>query len=147
VHAAYLEKSNVALLVVDLERFRNVNETLGRHAGDELLKLVAARLAEMLPDGSGPARLSGDCFAFAFPFEKETEIAHKIEERLIPFYNLDSIGKNPHPARFGIALFPTDGGRRYIINARSCIKKGEGPRDKYCFYTPQMHARISENSL
>ncbi|MES2356506.1 MAG: EAL domain-containing protein [Pseudomonadota bacterium] len=150
IHAAGLEKSKVALLIIDIERFRNINETLGRHAGDELLKVVARRLETLRPDGTGPARISGDCFAVAFPCAKEeSAIAHMVEEKVLGAFLQPLMVANVElrtPAKFGIALFPNDGldGDALIMNAEAALKKAKDCGDKYSFYTPQMHSRIAE---
>jgi len=153
VNAAKLEETKVAVLAIDLERFRNVNETLGRHAGDELLKQIARRLGSVMPAGSDPARLSGDCFAIAIPFQQEeAEIAHMVEHDLGNAFlqPLTVAGVELRtPAKFGIALFPNDGsdGDGLIMNAEAALKKAKDLSDRYAFYTPQMHARIAERLM
>ena len=150
IHAAGLEKSKVALLVIDIERFRNINETLGRHAGDELLTLIARRLETLLPDGTGPARITSDCFAVAFPCAtEESAIAHMVEEKVLGSFLQPLMIANVEvrtPAKFGIALFPNDGldGDALIMNAEAALKKAKDFGDKYSFYTPQMHTRIAK---
>src|SRR3990172_4573072 len=67
LRAASHEKRKTALVLIDLERFRVFNDTLGRSAGDELLKLVSARLQSVIFDRDSLARIHADIFAGLFP--------------------------------------------------------------------------------
>jgi EAL domain-containing protein (putative c-di-GMP-specific phosphodiesterase class I) len=72
----------VVLIVLDVDRFRMVNETLGRHGGDELLRVLTGRLQEMVRDQDTVARIGADSFALAFPGVWRTEeVAYAIELR------------------------------------------------------------------
>ncbi|MFI5954313.1 putative bifunctional diguanylate cyclase/phosphodiesterase [Cryptosporangium sp. NPDC051539] len=71
----------VALLLVDLNRFKEVNDTLGHHAGDELLKEVAARLSQAARRHDLVARLGGDEFAVLIPGVPDNRTATEIGER------------------------------------------------------------------
>jgi diguanylate cyclase len=62
-----------ALMVLDLDGFKDVNDTFGHAAGDELLVIVAGRLQEVAPSGSVVARLGGDEFAMLVPRSSEAE--------------------------------------------------------------------------
>ncbi len=62
-----LTRASAALMLLDLDRFKDVNDTLGHEAGDRLLQTVAQRITEATPDGSLVARLGGDEFAVLLP--------------------------------------------------------------------------------
>jgi diguanylate cyclase (GGDEF)-like protein len=76
----------IAVMLLDLDHFKEVNDTLGHHVGDDLLRLVADRLGEDLPDGVTLARLGGDEFAVLLPEAGEIEdvlrLAHRVAARL-----------------------------------------------------------------
>ncbi len=65
--AKVLNHSSAALLVLDLDRFKEVNDTLGHDTGDRLLAVVAGRISEIVPQGAVVARLGGDEFAVLLP--------------------------------------------------------------------------------
>lgn len=144
------EDRKLAVLFIDLERFRNINETLGRQAGDELLKLIAGRLTVALRNCGEPARIGSDCFAITIPDVKdEADIAHLVEEKicraLLQPLTLAEVELRI-TAKVGIAVFPTDGdsAETLIMNAESSLKKAKTASERYLFYTPQMHTRVAE---
>ncbi len=142
--------SSVAVLLIDLERFRSVNDTLGRPAGDELLKFMAQRLGEVMDDMIGPARIGGDYFAIALPNVKdEAAVAQIVEQRILaplarPLMIAD-VELRIQP-KLGIALFPIDGpdADTLIMNADAALKKAKEGGEKHLFYVPQIHTRIAE---
>lgn len=101
-----------ALLILDLDRFKNVNDTLGHGVGDHLLIEVGHRLAQPLRESDTMVRLGGDEFAVLLPNSEHVEDAHRVAERLqealsAPF-RFDSLSFEIG-ASIGIALFPRDG--------------------------------------
>ncbi len=75
--------SHVALLAIDLDRFKNINDTLGHEAGDELLRVVAQRLQTVIREHDTAARLSGDEFAVLLGKLADPEDALTITQRLM----------------------------------------------------------------
>lgn len=104
--------SNISLLLVDLDRFKNINDTLGRDAGDYYLKQAALRLAETLRDTDTVARLSGDEFVIVLENIAEasdiTSIAKKVLEAIARPLNIAG-HEISCTASIGISLFPKDG--------------------------------------
>jgi diguanylate cyclase (GGDEF)-like protein/PAS domain S-box-containing protein len=140
----------VALLLLDLQRFSIVNTTLGRHAGDAILKEVAQRLRHALEDRHPVARLGGDTFGIVLAGnEQGLDIAHIIDRTLVPAVSapLSLAGHELRPAlRCGIAVFPADAGHAEALlrNAEAALKKAKSSADTYVFYAPQMNARVAE---
>ncbi len=112
IRAAERSGDQLALLVMDLDEFKEVNDTLGHHHGDTLLKLVAERLAECLRDGDTVARLGGDEFGILPLGETDlagaVTVAWKVQQALEPAFVVDghSIAVR---ASIGITLVPEHG--------------------------------------
>lgn len=105
-------KRNCAILMIDLDRFKHINDTLGHAAGDELLKQVAERLARAIEAGCEIGRLGGDEFQVMIPDQDDRgtlgEIALKIIAMLKQPYSLEE-GRAVIGASVGIAVAPHDG--------------------------------------
>lgn len=112
ITAAIREASPLALLVMDLDEFKHVNDTLGHQHGDALLKLVAARLVDCLREGDTVARLGGDEFGI-LPFggtdlAGAATVAWKIQQALEPPFLVDRHAIDVR-ASIGITLVPEHG--------------------------------------
>ncbi|MFI7601589.1 diguanylate cyclase domain-containing protein [Actinoplanes sp. NPDC049681] len=111
VEAAMAAGDRIALLLLDLDGFKRVNDTVGHHAGDALLQAVGRRLQGALRDHDVVARLGGDEFAILLTRNPDGEsaaaIAGRIHARLSRPYDIEGqkIGVG---ASIGIALFPSD---------------------------------------
>jgi diguanylate cyclase (GGDEF)-like protein/PAS domain S-box-containing protein len=109
---AQRDNSSLALLIMDLDHFKDVNDTLGHHSGDELLQQVAARLRSALRASDTVARMGGDEFAIILPMASDASLASRVAEHLVrtleqPFLVAEqsvSIG-----ASIGIALYAEHG--------------------------------------
>ena len=100
-----------ALLMMDLNKFKEVNDSLGHHAGDLLLVQVGARLGEQLRDGDVLARLGGDEFAVLLDdagHQEATEVAVKLRAALAEPFAVEGIVLHSSVS-VGIALFPDNG--------------------------------------
>ena len=140
----------LALLVLDIERFAIVNTTLGRHAGDTVLKQVGQRLREVLDDRHPVARLSADSFGVVLSgFLEAADVAHVFEQWILESVSapLSVGGQELRPAlKCGVALFPGDAANAEELfrNAEAALKKAKTSGDKYLFYAPQMNARVAQ---
>ena len=105
-------KALCAVLFLDLDRFKGINDTLGHAIGDELLIEVARRLKAQVRDSDTVARLGGDEFVVVLPLIKLREdadmIARKIRTALAAPYVLNGKAVNTSPS-IGVALFPEHG--------------------------------------
>jgi len=134
----------IALFLFDLERFKKINDTLGRTAGDDLLKLVAKWLAENLGGYDVLARVDADHFAVVLPqATHESDVTRLLEKAIAEFLN--------HPfclnevdyriaAKVGVALFPDDGADADTLfrHAEAAVKKAKTAGDRYLFYAQKM---------
>jgi len=107
------ERYEVALMFIDLDRFKSVNDTLGHAAGDELLKIVAERIQGRLRASDTVARIGGDEFLAILPKIPDrgdvTNVATKILDTLSSPFKLGSTGQTATiGASIGIAIYPTD---------------------------------------
>jgi diguanylate cyclase (GGDEF)-like protein len=98
-----------ALLLLDLDHFKEINDTLGHHVGDELLRLVSARLISVVRQGDTVARFGGDEFAVLCPGLADVGVAEMLSQRFVealaePF-PLEQISLHVG-ASIGIALLP-----------------------------------------
>lgn len=142
-----------ALLLVDVSRFRHINETLGWSAGDDLLTQLGRRLAATLPARDTLARLDGNTFAILFTsVEDGSEVALFIENQLglcakQPFELQDTELRVAF--RSGIAMFPADGSsaEALIGNAETALRSNKSSGISYTFYAPRMNARVAEKLL
>jgi diguanylate cyclase (GGDEF)-like protein len=116
-------RSGAAVLLIDLDHFKEINDTLGHQAGDALLKLIGPRIVDAMPPGGSVARLGGDEFAVLLPELADDHdaiaIARKIAKELDrPFsvagFNIEVEGS------IGVALYPNDGS-----NSESLVKRAD----------------------
>lgn len=142
-----------ALVMMDLDRFKHVNDTLGHPAGDELLKQVARRLQRVVGQRGEVGRLGGDEFQILLPDlddrGKLGELAGKIIQLVSQPYVLDD--KRAHiGASLGIAIAPFDGMHREdLIQAAdlALYAAKNGGRGQYRFYSADLRNEADERRL
>ena len=134
-------KRNCAILMLDLDRFKQVNDTLGHAAGDELLKQVASRLKRAVERDCEIGRLGGDEFQVMLPDMDDRgelgEIAAKIIAMLTQPYSLDE-GRCVIGASVGIAVAPHDGvTREEVVHSAdlALYAAKNGGRGQFRFYS------------
>jgi diguanylate cyclase (GGDEF)-like protein len=139
----------LALFLVDLERFKNINDSLGRPAGDALLQQVAKWLTRIVADANLLARLGADHFAVVLPVVKQDgDVARLVEKTMAAFpehpFRLDGAVFRI-AAKVGVALFPDDGASADALfrNAEAALKKAKASGDRYLFYTETMTAAVA----
>jgi diguanylate cyclase (GGDEF)-like protein len=149
--AAERENSKVALLFIDLDKFKTINDSLGHVIGDGLLKGVAIRLRECLRDIDTLSRQGGDEFLIVLNNIRDTEsitvLAEKILERMAEPFEIDhhelSISLS-----IGIAVYPDDGKDFDMLLKKSdtaMYQAKESGRNTYRFHTEQMNADAIEH--
>lgn len=140
----------LAVLFLDLDRFKTINDTLGHAVGDLLLQAVAQRLAGCMREGDTVARWGGDEFTLLLPQIQSAEDAAKAAQRLIdslkPAFHLE--GQELYiSSSIGIALYPADGedAQTLLKNADAALYRvKEQGRNGYQIYTPAINSKASE---
>ena len=133
------ESTQVAVMIMDLDRFKEVNDTLGHHNGDLLLEEVGRRLRETVRVSDTVARLGGDEFAVLLPriggLENATLVADNILESLKRSFLLEDIALDVG-ASVGIALFPEHGmdGDTLVQRADVAMYLAKGAHSGYEVY-------------
>lgn len=136
-----------AVLFVDLDHFKKVNDTLGHGLGDELLREVASRLEASVRSGDTVARLGGDEYAIVLANLARPDDAAIVAKKVVAACDQAFDIGNGHvhvSASAGIALFPADGTDAIALLKSADIAmyraKDQG-RARYQFYVPEMHER------
>ncbi len=151
-------QQQVAVLFIDLDRFKIVNDSLGHHVGDQLLQEVARRLRSAVRDDDTVARVGGDEFQLVLGNVAGLADTARVAEKLMHVLGAPFVleGQELHvTASLGVSLFPRDGasGELLLKYADTALyeAKGEG-RNAYRFFSPEMneqaHGRLRmENDL
>ena len=143
-------RAQVALLLLDLDHFKYVNDTYGHDFGDQLLLAVAARLKALVRQGDTLARMGGDEFMLLLPLVRDSgEISIVIEKILQGFAAPFAVGSHELTvtASIGATCYPNDGltTADLLKNADSAMYKAkEEGRNAYAFFTPAMTARVKQ---
>ena len=140
----------VALMFIDLDRFKWVNDTLGHAAGDELLREVSSRLQGCLRKSDTIARMGGDEFTAILPDMARGPFAERVASgvlaQLVAPFTLN--GQEVFiSGSIGIAIFPDDSDSldELLRNADTAMYRVKSAgRNDYCFFTPDMHAEAQE---
>jgi diguanylate cyclase (GGDEF)-like protein/PAS domain S-box-containing protein len=149
--AARRASSRLAVMFIDLDRFKTINDTLGHMVGDLLLKEVALRLTGAVRASDTVARLGGDEFVVVLPdlpaAEEAGSVAQKIIEALAPHFPLEGHDLHITPS-IGIAIYPDDGKsvESLMRNADTAMyhAKASG-RNNFQFFAAQMNQLLEQN--
>jgi len=141
---------SLALMFIDLDRFKNVNDTLGHSSGDCYLQEIATRLGSCVRSSDTVARLGGDEFVLLLEDIQERETAARMARNFLRViarsFSLDGHELFPS-ASIGISFFPED-----AQNAEELMKCADAAmyrakekgRNTYHFYTPELHSRVHD---
>jgi len=149
---AHREGGKLAVLFVDLDRFKSINDSFGHSAGDQLLREAAARLRQCVREGDTVARLGGDEFTILVNPLKSTKTASAVAEHMLaalsnPFF-IESL-ENVVTASIGIAVYPSDGAsaEELMRNADTAMYRAkDGRRGTYVFFEEAMNAEVVKRS-
>jgi diguanylate cyclase (GGDEF)-like protein/PAS domain S-box-containing protein len=144
------ENKTCAVFLIDLDRFKQVNDTMGHPAGDALLKQVADRLRSTVGTGGRVGRLGGDEFQVILPGraprDQLAHLAQRIIEGLSQSYSIEG-SRVTIGASVGIALSPDDGStsEELIRNADLALYAAkDGGRGRHHFYAQDLHSDARE---
>lgn len=146
----YRENSGLALLFIDLDRFKNINDTLGHEMGDSLLQEVARKLTGCVRATDTVARLGGDEFVVVLPDIMTNQDAAAIGQKIIDNMQnpLRVHGYELHiTPSIGISVYPEDGldAMTLLKNADVAMYRAkEVGRNNYQFFTPEMNSAAVE---
>jgi len=158
IQQARRKKESGAVLVLDLDHFKRINDTLGHPIGDQLIKAVSVRLLKVLFDSDTVTRISGGSFIILLPRVAKTEDAENVANKLLTAFKAPFL-INEHElftsCSIGIALFPGDGETSDILiknaDAAMHISKERG-KDRFQLFSSSIannsfERLVLENSL
>ncbi len=141
---------SLALMFIDLDRFKNINDSLGHQVGDQLLQEVGRRIQACVRSADTVSRPGGDEFIILLPSIETPQDAARVAEKLLESLNRPyQLGGHELviTASIGIAVFPEDGRdfQTLVKNADAAMYYSkEAGRDSFHFFTPDMNARVFE---
>ncbi|MGC1329721.1 phosphodiesterase DibA [Pseudomonas sp.] len=148
--AAQANKRGCALLLLDLDHFQSINDSLGHTIGDQLLKAVVTRLQGLLGSGVTLARMGGDEFAVLLEDSPQAAHAATLAQAIIDGLKQPFLLEGHTlfiSASIGISLFPSDalGAEQLLRNADSALFKAKGNgRGGYALYTEELTAHAQQ---
>ncbi len=150
VKVAMRNNEQAALFCIDLDGFKNINDTLGHAIGDDLLKEAAARLETCIRGCDTLARMGGDEFVVVLPQISDDIVVRRIADRILnAFEKPFKIYGDDHfvTTSIGIVLFPTDGNDHQILlrNADLAMYKAKDlGRNRYQFFTEEINQKLKD---
>jgi diguanylate cyclase (GGDEF)-like protein/PAS domain S-box-containing protein len=149
--AALTPGNNLAVLCLDLDRFKEVNDLFGHSAGDKALQMVASRVSAVLGNRQMMARLGGDEFAILLPDIANPAAAGRLAETVLEALRTSSEVPDIHIAgSIGIALFPGDAADRQslLIHADTALHRAKTDgRNTYRFFEASMGAEVRDRRM
>ena len=150
INQAARAQTRLALLFLDLDGFKLINDTYGHAAGDEVLRLVGDRLSSRLRKADVVARIGGDEFAVVLSDvtnDSDVQVAcDQLLQLVTEPYDIDQ--QNYHvTTSIGVAMYPEDGTdvQELLKNADAAMYQAkENGKNRYAFYEPEMNRRAEE---
>jgi len=150
VEQARRDQQGLALALIDVERFKAINDSLGKQVGDRVLQELGVRLQNAAGDIQRVARLGSDLFGLLFgPIADAEEVARRIEAGARALFSapIQLDGRELRiAAKAGLAVFPGDGADADALlrNAEAALKRAKQTGERFLFYAPEINARVSE---
>lgn len=149
IASAQRNHTTVAVLFIDLDRFKQVNDSLGHQAGDELLRTVATRLQAQARRSDIVGRLSGDEFVVVltqYDINHLADVVKRIQDHLCQPCHIDGTPLAPS-ASIGVALYPENGNDIEILLHRADLAMYQAKsvnRGRYSFFSDEMNSLAQE---
>lgn len=150
LHLAMIEakrrQQSAAVMFLDADRFKTINDTLGHDVGDDLLKQIAARLTSCLRAGDTISRLAGDEFALVLPGIENIDHTRHLAQRLLACFGEPFLIKEQQifiTASIGVTHYPSDAisVEGLLKNADTAMYRAkDAGRNNFQFYSADMHA-------
>jgi diguanylate cyclase (GGDEF)-like protein len=140
----------LAVVLVDLERFKAINDTFGQQIGDRVLQAVAQRLRDSAGDIQRVARLDSDHFGLVFQgISGAEEVGRRLDENQSSWFGTDLAIEGQEvrlAAKVGVAVYPEDGADADSLfrNAEAALKRAKETGERQVFYAPAINARVAE---
>ena len=148
LHGARHDGGQAFVMVLNLERFRQINDVYGRHVGDQMLRLVARRLQEELAHSYCLARTGADNFAIAGELPAGQDIGALCEQVIALLAAPQQFEDRTVSlsVRLGVALFPSDADLPEALfrNAEAALQLSRAEKTRYAFYARELNARMAE---
>ena len=150
IMTAALYGTRLAVIFVDLDRFKYINDSLGHHVGDQLLCEMSRRLSSCVREGDTVSRLGGDEFVLLLNGLGDVDAVASLMERLLDEITLPWItqsGQFDVTSSIGIALYPDDGSdaQTLLKHADSAMYRAkELGRNNFQFFTEELNAMMTE---
>ncbi len=147
---AHRRRNKVAVMFIDLDRFKNINDSLGHVSGDALLQQVGKRISTELREGDTVARLGGDEFVIVLPELGDANdaaiVAHKLTGAFVAPFAIAGVEVHISPS-IGIAIYPDDGTDPETLtrNADTAMYHAKDMgRNNHQFFTDQMNVAAAQ---
>lgn len=139
----------MAVILLDIDRFKTINDTLGHSFGDQILTAVAGRLQSIVPYPNCVFRMGGDEFTIILPYLRVPEEAVKTAEAIMRlFHSPIAIGEAEYhiTISLGIAFYPNDGDsvEQLVKNADVAMYSAKAQRNDFKLFTPEMNERAGD---
>ncbi|WP_432263256.1 bifunctional diguanylate cyclase/phosphodiesterase [Cupriavidus sp. TMH.W2] len=150
LHRSKRDGVNSAVMFVDLDHFKRVNDTLGHPVGDQLLIAASRRLSALILEGDTVARFGGDEFVLLLPEFKSPLECRVLAERVVEAFRVpfELAGRSISvTASVGVAVSPEDGTEADVLlqHADTAMYEAKsGGRNDFCFFNQEMNARVHE---